>query len=357
MSPEIISQSLVPSLSYTSAVIAELLSSHLNAIYPYPDDPAAMCVESLQTKVVKYLSKCAYPHRYRAEKEKYIVLNILFLILIWLENDKFAEPTSKHVFVVLCSWTYEQEVPSFLRQFEKVEKLSGLVLYTREYALQSFQSVDQTGTALLSKVDHLLARASMPMNSLSSPGSDPLTAARTSISGSDHSHLHDGVPHTMNGNVNGNGALSNNRLLFLAGEVKEAIRFWREQCMFSQPMELKMAELDRVVDIRNLALGDVQSTVEEKARALRISSEQSKLLTDAVEPVLQLWAHKVVENERSRGDEHSVYGERSNHDGPPGPGPGPAPGPPHLSLDHRSMSSHSLGSPAAYSSQSWGPGS
>ncbi|KAF9383057.1 hypothetical protein CPC16_009074, partial [Podila verticillata] len=239
--------------------------------------------------------------------------------------------------VVLCSWTYEQEVPSFLRQFEKVDKLVGLILYTREYALQSFQSVDRSGTSLLGQVDLLLARGS-----LASPGSDTHPSPRGAMNGTHDPNLMDpsGLAHPPM-----NGALNNNRLLVLAGEVKEAIRFWREQCMFSQPLEQKMAELDRVSELRNLALQDERSTIEEKSRAIRISSEQSKLLTDDVEPMLQYWSLKVQEADRPR-DEH--FARSTPTDGS---------GPPHLSLEHRTMSNHSMGSPANYSSQSWGPGS
>lgn len=237
--------------------------------------------------------------------------------------------------VVLCSWTYEQEVPSFLRQFEKVDKLVGLILYTREYALQSFQSVDRSGTSLLGQVDLLLARGS-----LASPGSDTHASPR-GMNGTLDPNLMDpsGLAHPPM-----NGALNNNRLLVLAGEVKEAIRFWREQCMFSQPLEQKMAELDRVSELRNLALQDERSTIEEKSRAIRISSEQSKLLTDDVEPMLQYWSLKVQEADRPR-DEHFARSTPTDA------------GPPHLSLEHRTMSNHSMGSPANYSSQSWGPGS
>lgn len=115
--------------------------------------------------------------------------------------------------------------------------------------------------------------------------------------------------------------------------------------MFSQPLEQKMAELDRVTELRNLALKDDRSTIEEKSRAIRISSEQSKLLTDDVEPMLQYWSSKVQEADRPR-DEHFARSTHSDGSGPP-----------HLSLEHRTMSNHSIGSPANYSSQSWAPGS
>ncbi|KAF9350455.1 ATP-dependent DNA helicase sgs1 [Mortierella sp. AD094] len=66
---------------------------------PNPEDPAGMCVESLQSKVFQCLSQYKHHQQTRAQKDKYVVLKILSQILIWLENDKFAQPTSEHVFV------------------------------------------------------------------------------------------------------------------------------------------------------------------------------------------------------------------------------------------------------------------
>ncbi|KAG0334388.1 hypothetical protein BG000_008377 [Podila horticola] len=103
ISPMIMLESRMPCLSYTSPVIDKLRDDLLSALYPDPDDPAAICVESLQSKVFQCLSQCTDPRPTRAEKEKYAVLKILSQILIWLENDKFAQPASEHVFVSVWS--------------------------------------------------------------------------------------------------------------------------------------------------------------------------------------------------------------------------------------------------------------
>jgi len=173
--------------------------------------------------------------------------------------------------LALCIWYMDQDCPSFFRQFERTEKLAGLVYYIRDHALQSFQVVDRSGSALLSQVDILLARASNPLL-----GSPAQAMSPTS---------------TKDGSVN-------SRLLFLAGEIKEAIRFWREQCFCAQYLEPKVFEMDRIAELRNLALTSEGSTLEEKARGLRISAEQSKLVTEGIEPFLDQWLGRLSVVER-----------------------------------------------------------
>ncbi|KAI1312262.1 hypothetical protein EDD11_003019 [Mortierella claussenii] len=232
--------------------------------------------------------------------------------------------------LALCNWHIDQDYPSFFRQFDRTDKLATLVLYIRDHALQSFQVVDRIGTGLLNQVDMLLARAAMGVN----------------------------------GAGRGSMPFNNNRLLFLAGEVKEAIRFWREQCLCAQSMEPKVFELDRISEMRYLALTGEGSTIEEKTRALRISCEQARLITDDVEPFMDQWLGKlsVVERPKDEPAHGNLQGYGSSHTGSglvgASAGSSPANGHMHpgMSLDYRSLSSQSLGSPRPYSSQSWGQG-
>jgi hypothetical protein len=87
------------SLSYTSKTIDDLRVELQAALYPDPDDPAAMSVESLQRFVYVSLSQCIGPHLTRAVKEKYLVLKTISQVLHWLESDMFTAPLSEHVFV------------------------------------------------------------------------------------------------------------------------------------------------------------------------------------------------------------------------------------------------------------------
>ncbi|KAF9316926.1 hypothetical protein BG003_001414 [Podila horticola] len=99
LSPLVEEQSLMACLSYQSKTIHDLRTDLQKALYPDSDDPSAMSVESLQRFVYKSLLQCLGPHRTRAVKEKYLVLKIVSQVLHWLENDIFAAPLSKHVFV------------------------------------------------------------------------------------------------------------------------------------------------------------------------------------------------------------------------------------------------------------------
>ncbi|CAO3565378.1 unnamed protein product [Mortierella alpina] len=92
-------KSCMASLSYTSKTVDDLRAELQAALYPDPDDPAAMSVESLQRFVYVSLSQCVGPHPTRAAREKYIVLKIVSQVLHWLENDIFTAPLSEHVFV------------------------------------------------------------------------------------------------------------------------------------------------------------------------------------------------------------------------------------------------------------------
>ncbi|KAG0275874.1 hypothetical protein BGZ95_008271 [Linnemannia exigua] len=99
LSPFVEEQSRMACLSYRSKVIDDLRADLQKALYPDPDDPAAMSVESLRRFVYESLSQCLGPHTTRAAKEKYLVLRIVSQVLHWLENDIFSAPLSEHVYV------------------------------------------------------------------------------------------------------------------------------------------------------------------------------------------------------------------------------------------------------------------
>ncbi|KAG0363215.1 hypothetical protein BG005_002364 [Podila minutissima] len=99
ISPLVEDQSRMACLSYRSKAIDDLRADMLAALYPDPDDSAAMSVESLQMFVYESLIQCIGPRPTRAAKEKYLVLKIVSQVLHWLENDNFASPLSEHVFV------------------------------------------------------------------------------------------------------------------------------------------------------------------------------------------------------------------------------------------------------------------
>ncbi|KAG0208055.1 hypothetical protein BGX28_000875 [Mortierella sp. GBA30] len=213
-----------------------------------------------------------------------------------------------------CLWYIDQEQPSFYLRFERIEKLVNQVIYIRQYALQCFQSVERTGAALLGQVDILLAStmptAGSPLGGSMSPNNASFVAkGLPGMNGHHESHKHypqDGsVSMAMLGTVSVGTPFNNNRLLYTAGEVKEAIRFWREQCTYAQLLEPKVFEADRISDIRHLALTGEGTTIEEKARALRISCEQTRLVSDEMEPFLDRWQiilSAIVE--RPREDHH-----------------------------------------------------
>ncbi|KAF9318385.1 hypothetical protein BG003_011304 [Podila horticola] len=62
-----------------------------------------MSMENLQEVVYSLLSKSSSPRLTKDDKERYIVLKILCLLLLWLEHDIFAKPVSEHVFVSVWS--------------------------------------------------------------------------------------------------------------------------------------------------------------------------------------------------------------------------------------------------------------
>ncbi|KAF9374257.1 hypothetical protein CPC16_001399, partial [Podila verticillata] len=99
LSPLVEEQSRMACLSYHSNTIDDLRADLQEALYPDPDDPAAMSVESLQRFVYESLLQCLGPHPTRAAKEKYLILKIVSQVLHWLENDIFAVPLSEHVSV------------------------------------------------------------------------------------------------------------------------------------------------------------------------------------------------------------------------------------------------------------------
>ncbi|KAF9165557.1 hypothetical protein BGX21_011656 [Mortierella sp. AD011] len=259
--------------------------------------------------------------------------------------------------LALCNWYIDQDCPSFFRQFDRTDKLASLVLYIRDHALQSFQALDRNGSALLNQVDILLARSSIPVTNTSPlaegmsptrthPGSRNISALNTLHDQSNHRlHIHD----NPNGSIPRSGpAFNNNRLLFLAGEVKEAIRFWREQCLCAQSMEPKIFEMDRISEMRYLALTGDGSTIEEKARAIRISCEQARLVTDEVEPFMDQWLGKLSVLDRPK-EELQGYGQNHPLVGSVALGGVPPAG--HL----HHTASHNLNSPS-YSSHPWGQG-
>ncbi|KAF8976184.1 hypothetical protein BGZ46_008479 [Entomortierella lignicola] len=265
--------------------------------------------------------------------------------------------------LALCNWYIDQDCPSFFRQFDRTDKLASLVLYIRDHSLQSFQVLDRNGSALLNQVDILLARPNIPAASSSSPLAEGTSTNRTThppsappprsisnlnTSGLDQAshrhHIHDiNAPHTRT-----TPAFSNNRLLFLAGEVKEAIRFWREQCLCAQSMEPKVFEMDRISEMRYLALTGDGSTIEEKARALRISCEQARLVTDEVEPFMDQWLGKLSVLDRPK--EEPAHGYGPNH-----PLTAATGGIPPGHIHHGISTINHLGSPS-YSSHQWGQG-
>ncbi|KAF9127289.1 hypothetical protein BGX30_014853 [Mortierella sp. GBA39] len=267
--------------------------------------------------------------------------------------------------VVLCPWQVDQDSSSFFRQFERVDKLTDLLQYIRDYALQSFQNVERAGNALLSQVDALLARpmpppapAGSPLNGAMSPNNRG-SKGLVSINGHPDPNGANGGPISVNGASAGIGApFNNNRVLYLAGEVKEAIRFWREQCLRVQVMDNLVCELDRISDARQKTMKREIATIEEKIRAVKSSSEECRIVADKVEPWLDAWLSKLQVTERPR-DEHSHHighGPGYGHHG----GSGGTPAHLHhgMTYDHRSLSHPGLGSPAAgYSSQQWSQGS
>ncbi|KAF9899454.1 hypothetical protein EC991_008861, partial [Linnemannia zychae] len=99
LSPLVEEQSRMECLSYTSTTVDGLRAELQAALYPDPDDPAAMSIESLQKFVYGSLLQCVGPRLARASKEKYLILKIVSQVLHWLENDIFTAPLSEHVFV------------------------------------------------------------------------------------------------------------------------------------------------------------------------------------------------------------------------------------------------------------------
>ncbi|KAF8928675.1 hypothetical protein BGZ47_001485, partial [Haplosporangium gracile] len=85
--------------SVLSKTVDDLRADLQAALYPDPDDPAVMSIESLQKFAYESLLQCVDPRLTRASKEKYLVLKIVSQVLHWLENDNFAAPLSEHVFV------------------------------------------------------------------------------------------------------------------------------------------------------------------------------------------------------------------------------------------------------------------
>ncbi|KAG0263470.1 hypothetical protein BG011_008763 [Mortierella polycephala] len=264
----------------------------------------------------------------------------------------------------ICGWHVDQDFPSFIRKFDQVDRLTSVVIGIRDHALQSYQAVERTGSGLLSQVDSLLANTPIAGPNVLPGGVSPSSAHHTGPKGimamnGHHEHISSSSssPASQRDYIRESSGpagaatsvgmpFNNNRLLYMAGEVKEAIRFWRDQCSLAQSIEPKVFEIDRITEMRHLALTGDGSTVEEKARAVRISFEQSRQATNDIECRLLQWLETLSVMERSRDDQTHVGA------GPTAAAIGHIP---HgLSLDHRSMSSHSLGSPAAsYLSQPW----
>ncbi|KAK3812151.1 MAG: hypothetical protein J3Q66DRAFT_349485 [Benniella sp.] len=260
--------------------------------------------------------------------------------------------------LALCTWHIDLDYPSYFHQLEKTDKLVNLVLFIREHAMQSFQTVDRTGTLLLSQVDILLARAGSIPPTAGSPlagGMSPGKAVQLgskSTANSQHDqdihrgHLQGGSEHpAANSNIRAANVFSNNRMLCLAGEVKEAIRFWREQCLCASWMEPKVYEMGRIGELRDLALtGDGSTTIEEKARGLRIWCEQARLVTGQMEPFLDQWLAKLSSVDRSKDEQAHGYG--AGHPMPVG-----AIGPLQVTTGMGTFAVQSVDSPATYPTQ------
>lgn len=206
--------------------------------------------------------------------------------------------------------------------------------------MQSFQAIDRLGSALLNQVDVTLARANSMPPTAGSPLAGSMSPSRASQSqpGTDHPGITS--PRAI--------SFSTNRLLYLAGELKEALRFWREQCLCAGWLEPKVYEMGRIGELRDLALTGEGSTIEEKARGIRIWCEQARLVTDQMEPFLDQWQAKLAAADRLKEDQG--YGGSSHlgsmnaaNIGPNGGGAGSRTG---------SFSAQSVDSPApSHSSQ------
>ncbi|KAI8356254.1 hypothetical protein B0O80DRAFT_527913 [Mortierella sp. GBAus27b] len=140
-SPLVEEQSRLTCLAYESKTVDELRADLQTALYPDPEDPAAMSVESLQKFVYESLSKCVGPRSTRAAREKYLVLQIVSQVLHWLENDVFAAPSSEHVFVS----TWSDVFNTVLGLAQVRSHFSHHNTYrTRRAALRGYSAIAQT---------------------------------------------------------------------------------------------------------------------------------------------------------------------------------------------------------------------
>ncbi|KAF9154471.1 hypothetical protein BGX21_004714, partial [Mortierella sp. AD011] len=92
--------SIAPALQYESQTIRTLQEELLAALYPDAEEPGSMDVSNLRRTVYLHLAEAEQgPRKSKDDKERYAVLQILTLILIWLANRKFDKPSPEHVFV------------------------------------------------------------------------------------------------------------------------------------------------------------------------------------------------------------------------------------------------------------------
>ncbi|KAI1288619.1 hypothetical protein EDD11_009887 [Mortierella claussenii] len=92
--------SIAPALQYESQTIRTLQEELLAALYPDAEDPGSMDVSNLRRTVYLRLAEAEQePRKSKGVKERYAVLQILTLILLWLANRKFDKPSPEHVFV------------------------------------------------------------------------------------------------------------------------------------------------------------------------------------------------------------------------------------------------------------------
>ncbi|KAF9117343.1 hypothetical protein BGX30_005573 [Mortierella sp. GBA39] len=91
--------SIAPALQYESQTIRTLQEELLAALYPDAEEPGSMDVSNLRRTVYLYLVEAEQePRKSKDDKERYAVLQILTLILLWLANKKFDKPSPEHVF-------------------------------------------------------------------------------------------------------------------------------------------------------------------------------------------------------------------------------------------------------------------
>jgi len=91
---------LLRRLQYESQTIRTLQEELLAALYPDAEEPGPIDFSNLRRTVNLHLAEAEQKLRKSEDgKERYAVLQILTLILLWLSNRKFDESSQEHVFV------------------------------------------------------------------------------------------------------------------------------------------------------------------------------------------------------------------------------------------------------------------